>query len=365
MSVFEQTDLGTRNPADSGGSSNIDEPALAGIDVSAGAPRHVLVCTDRSPVAAQLMRHGVALAHVWNSQMTLMHVVEADHEGDPLLPTHPLDWQLRIQEARLFLADTVFDSGCGDLDFGTELGEGKPFEQIQAWSNAHDVDLTVIASHGEGGRSCCGLAGTAHKLIEGLDGSLMVVPTSEAPAKKVEEAIYRKILVPLDGSLHAASVLPWATRIGEAHGSELILTHVVPTPELTRIGPPEEEDIELEELLIRRNERVATKYLTDIRSHLGGSGFTTRIVLARKGNPRDELSRIIHEQGVDLVVLSAHGATGATDRSLGSVAAHLISHSRAPMLVVRRRTKAQGAWDRACGTAVRRVPARLPSMTAA
>ena len=159
-------------------------------------------------------------------------------------------------------------------------------------------------------------------------------------------------------------MLPLAVRIAEAHGSELILAHVVPTPQLTRIGPLAGQDIELEELLIRRNERVAGEYLAEVRSHLEGERFNARTLMSRNRNPRDELLRIIHEERIDLVVLSAHGATGATERSLGSVAAHLISHSRSPLLVVRQRTERQSDWDRAT-PAGRKVSARLPHFATA
>jgi nucleotide-binding universal stress UspA family protein len=170
-------------------------------------------------------------------------------------------------------------------------------------------------------------------------------------------------MVPLDGSHHAESVLPMAMRIAEAHGAELVIAHVVPTPELFRIGPPDADDLELEETLIQRNEQVASRYLAGIRAHIQNSRYRTRTYLSRKGDPRDELLRIIYDESIDLVVLSAHGASGATDRALGTVAAHVVAHTRVPLILTRERTRCTTLWDRESARP-HSTPTRLPGAAA-
>jgi hypothetical protein len=85
--------------------------------------------------------------------------------------------------------------------------------------------------------------------------------------------------------------------------------------------------------------------------------------LSRKGDPRDELLRIIHDEPIDLVVLSAHGASGATDRALGTVADHLIAHARVPLFLTRERTRRTALWGRDSARPPR-VPMRLPGAIA-
>jgi nucleotide-binding universal stress UspA family protein len=304
------------------------------------------------------------LAQAWSARVTVMHVLELEHDGRSLAPIDAVQWRLRRQEARNFLANATSVPAHRDLRVETELGEGRVFEQIQAWTNSHEVDLTVLSTHGECVRTACGLAGTAYKLIDGLRGSLLVVPTPESCEPGAEEIVYQHILVPLDGSQHAASVLPMAAQLAEAHGSEIILAHVVPEPGLVRFGPPEAEDLELEQSMIRRNEKVAGAYLASIRAQLQSATIKVRTYLSLKGNPRDELLRIIEDEKIDLVVLSAHGSTGATDRSLGSVASHLVAHAKAPLLLSRNRTACTDHWDRASAVS-RSVRPRLPGAAAA
>jgi nucleotide-binding universal stress UspA family protein len=143
------------------------------------------------------------------------------------------------------------------------------------------------------------------------------------------------VLVPVDGSPRAENVLPLAKRIARAQGAELLLAHVIPVPELTEIGPLDAEDLELRERLVRRNERVAGEYLDRLRARLADSDVSVRALVLRGGDPRNRLARLVLDEAVDLVVLSAHGRSARSDVPLGSVTAHLVAHAEAPLLILR------------------------------
>ncbi len=325
-----------------------------------GIPRHLLVCLDRSPESERLIRHAAALAKAWRSRVTYIHVLESGSRDELPHPADAVDWRLRRQEARRYLAEIMSRSVREDLEIAMALAEGRAFEEILDWSRSHAVDLTILCTHGEKGRTGCGLSGTAYKLIDGSSGSCLVVPAGDPGDAPSAEVTYRRILVPLDGSLHAESVLPIATQLAAAHRAELVLAHVVAVPELMRRGLPTAEDRSLEQAVIERNESVARSYLEETRSRVQSPHFRTRTHLSRKGNPRDESLRFIHDEAIDLVVMSAYGMTGATDRALGSVAAHLIAHSRVPLLLSRQRTAPRLREDRASSPSHRET-ARLPS----
>jgi len=339
-----------------------EDPETPGVE--RGSPRHLLVCLDRSPASESLILHAAALARPWRARVTFIHVLESDPRAGPPHPADAVDWRLRRLEARRYLAEIMSKSVRQDLQVRMALAEGRAFDEILAWSESHAVDLTILSTHGEKGRTGCGLSGTAYKLIDGSSGSVLVVPTGETSRVPAEEASYKRILVPLDGSLHAESALPIAAQLAAAHRAELVLAHVVAVPELMRSRLPTAADRELEQAVIERNESVARDYLTEIRSHLRDPRFEIIIYLSRRGSPREELLRFIHDEAIDLVVLSAHGATGATDRALGSVAAHLVAHARVPLLLLRNRTTPRLREDRASSPSYTES-ARLPSaMTA-
>ncbi len=101
------------------------------------------------------------------------------------------------------------------------------------------------------------MGATVHKVLMQTPAPVLLVPV-EAP---LPAAPYRRVVVPLDGSRWAESVLPLAVRLAKASEAELLLVHVVPTPEMIEARPLEVEDKKLQQALIERNEQAARSYL--------------------------------------------------------------------------------------------------------
>src|SRR5664280_2478234 len=199
--------------------------------------RHVMACVDTSALARKVIPHAVAIAKAMEAALTLVRVLEPAPTGEG--PPDPVEWDIRRHQARDHLAQLV---------------QEHPAEKISLWARDHRVDLTVLATHGEGGSTEWDLGSTARKIIDRAPGLVLLVPPSAPEARIVH---YRRLLVPLDGSSRAESTLPLALRLAKAEGAELLLAHVVPVPELTEVGPLEAGDLELRGQLVRRNERVA------------------------------------------------------------------------------------------------------------
>lgn len=290
----------------------------------------IAVCLDGSEVGECILPHALAIGRAVGAPLTLLRVLEG---GTPeAAPPDPVGWEIQRREARHYLQRAAARGGGGDA-IDTEVIEGQAAEEICHWGRHHAVGLTALCSHGVSGKTEWSLASTARKLVEGAPGSFLVVPAAAVAGEPV--ARYRRLLVPLDGSARAESVLPLARRIADAQDAELVLAHVVPMPELTEVGPFDAEDLDLRERLERRNERVANEYLDRLRAQLSESEAAVRALVLRGGDARSRLARLIAEEGVDLVVLSAHGRTARADLSLGSVTAYLLAHSAVPLLIVR------------------------------
>lgn len=267
-------------------------------------------------------------------------------EGKPIAeaPQDPLACRRESREQ----LERMAERGAAEGSIDTEVIEGQAAEEICRWARRHRASITILCSHGVSGETEWSLASTARKLVEGAPGSFLLVPASAGSEERV--ARYQRLLVPVDGSPRAESVLPIARRLAEAYDAELLLAHVVPVPELTEIGPLDAEDLDLREQLARRNERVANEYLDRLRGQLASSHARVRVLVLRGGDARSRLVRVIAEQEVDLVVLSAQGRTARADVPLGSVTAYLVAHATKPMLIVRRpaaiSTRRQARADR-------------------
>jgi nucleotide-binding universal stress UspA family protein len=300
--------------------------------------RHVSVCLDRSAVGDRIVPHAIAMARAFGASLTLLHVLEPPRETPAATPTDPLDWEVQRTEARSHLAAVEAQHATDGLPVRVEVLEGRPAEEIRDWVASHGADLTVLASHGASGWTEWSLASTARKLIEGISGSVLLVPAWSLQEALKEAVIYKRILVPLDGSQRAESALPSALSVARAHGSELLLLHVVPCPERSCPCPREREDHDLEDRLVERNARLAETYLNGVRKHLEAEGIRVRSVVAVDGDVRSEILRHIAEDQIDLIVVSGHGRGARAELPFGSVASFLLDHATAPLLVVREQT---------------------------
>ncbi len=305
----------------------MEAPASIGVD-------HVCVCIDGSPVSNRIIPHGLAIARAFGASLSVLHVLEPQHRDGTLTSANPLEWEMQRTDARGYLDGISAEYGSPELPIKTVLLEGRVAEEICGWAASHHVDLTVLCSHGASGRTDWSLASTAKKLIEGLSGPTLLVPAGvlEEPPKR--EAIYERILLPLDASPRAESALPLAVRLAGMHGSELVLVHAVPVPELTRPAPLDEEELELERRLIDRNTRVGESYLAQLAERLIDQGLRVSTVLVHD-HVRFELLRCINGERPNLIVVSGRGRSGHTEVRLGSVTSFLLEHATAPILIVR------------------------------
>ncbi len=307
----------------------IEAPASIGV-------HHVCVCIDGSPVSERILPHGLAMARAFGAALTVLHVLEPQRPNDRPTSTDLLEWEMRRTDARRHLDGISTEYGSAELPVEAELLEGRAAEEICGWATSHHVDLTVLCSHGASGWTDWSLASTAKKLLEGLSGPTLLVPAGALQEPPAREAIYERILLPLDASPRAESALPPAGRLARMHDSELVLVHAVPVPELTRPSPLDEEELELERRLVDRNTRVGESYLARIAGRLIDQGLRVRTILTAD-DVRFELLRCIKEERPNLIVVSGHGRSGRTELPLGSVTSFLLEHATAPILIIRER----------------------------
>ena len=301
------------------------------------AKSHVVACVDRSDMAQKILPHAAAIASDLGASMSLLRVLEPPPSGEA--QADPIEWDIRRREARESL-EQLANSQAEQVGFiETNVLEGQAAEQICSCAADRSADIIVLGLHGEDMPAGNGLGNTVRRVIDRVSGAVLLVPTSVVKEYVVH---YRRMLVPLDGSARAESVLPLAVRLARAERAELILAHIVPEPILTDVGVPQEGDSELRERVLQRNRQVAQKYLDRIRARIMQNGLTVGVLVMRNGDARGVLPQLIADKGIDFVILSAHGHSGRADTPYGSVTAHLVTHSTAPILVVMNNNRRAG-----------------------
>lgn len=288
--------------------------------------RHVLACVDGSSFADAVLAHADAVAMAAGARVTVMRILESSAAQSPM---DPVEWMLRHRDVEADLRERA--SHFGGLQTDTVIDVGPAAERICAWARDNAVELTVLGRCGESNGAFAGLGGTARRVAEDVNGSVLIVPSSHVGDAPIR---YRRILIPLDGSSRSECALPLGLAIAAAHDAEMVLIHAAPNVDLTEAGPPGAETITLRDQLRRRNERAAERYLRRVRSQLP-SAPATRVRVLPSGDPRHALAHAVVEEHADLLVLSSTGQSGHLDMTVGSVADYLINHMNIPVLLVR------------------------------
>lgn len=138
--------------------------------------------------------------------------------------------------------------------------------------------------------------------------------------------MYKKILVPLDGSEASETALPHAQALAKQFGAEIeLISVVVPT----MMGDPSMSNvIEKEEV------SEETAYLDGKVTELTKAGFKASARVA-EGLITDAILHAQVAEGVDLIVMATHGRTGLKHLLLGSVAESVVRTAKAPVMLVR------------------------------
>lgn len=143
--------------------------------------------------------------------------------------------------------------------------------------------------------------------------------------------MYKRILVPLDGSETSAAALKEALKLAKEQGARVYLTHVY-----ERIRHVVTEGvIDLTPSLRREGEQLLARALTGARK--AGVKATSALVEAGSRRIAAAVVEQAAKEGADLIVMGTHGRRGFERLILGSVAEGVARRATVPVLLLPRR----------------------------
>ena len=293
--------------------------------------KNMLVPLDGSLFAECVLPHAVAIAKAFDAQITLLNILQQPVVSFGRPQADPLDWYLQKTEASTYLEGMKTRLEKCHVSVRTMLLEGRAIEQIIETTRTRDIDLLIVSSHGRheiNGRS---VSSSVLQLVQQVRISTLIVRSYPADPTPPGELLYRRLLVPLDGSRRAGSALPFAAVLVQAHQAELTLVHVVSKPEMARYLPLTQEDEQLMHQFVERNQEEGKKFLEQIQGHLP-SHVQTRLLVS--DNIAATLQSFGEQERVDLLIMSAHGYSGEAKWPYGSVTNRFITDGTVPLLIV-------------------------------
>jgi nucleotide-binding universal stress UspA family protein len=302
----------------------------------------ILVPFDGSDLAEKAAPVAVEVARRTGAALRLLHV-HVPLPADPIYVEGLAVMDEHMRPVRRSHEQAYMEKALGRLPRGLDatmaILDGPVASALADHARTSGADLIVMTTHGRGGLERSWLGSVADELVRVSPVPLLL----DRPEPSSVTGIFRRILVPLDGSALAEAILDHGIRFGRLEpGAEVILVDVVQpvTSDVwlsyAALSPSETVSV------THRQEQRARDYLEGITRRLEAAGVRARSHVVVAANVTAALLEMADTEQVDLVALATHGRSGLARLALGSVADKVIRGSRTPVLILRPPAAASG-----------------------
>lgn len=269
----------------------------------------VLVPLDGSEFGECALGTAAVLAKRSGARLELLHV----HQRN----LYSFDLDLSIEKHERDDERSYLKGVCARLrrETGIEATptwlEGLPAKEICDRARAVRDPVIVMSTHGRTGLSRSWLGSVADAVVRHSSVPVLTIRPSEGDASRGASmaSSVQRLLVPLDGSDAAATILPHATWLAEAMGAEIVLLRVVepvyaPVPAVPMPYTPSPLMQATLETLVQRS----ALYMTDVTAELRRTH--PELVVEYEVEVGDSPSRLIIERAqarnADAVAMATH-----------------------------------------------------------
>ena len=208
---------------------------------------------------------------------------------------------------------------------------GDPADAIIARAAADKGTLIAMATHGRSGVTRWMMGSVAEKVLRGSESPMFLVRADEDVTADGGARI-KSIVVPLDGSELAESVLPTVVEVANSMALEVVLCRAYELPASAYYGR-EEYLPNYDDMLLKLKGEVES-YLAKKVELLKRVGLAKVSSVALEGSGADEVVRYSREHPDALIAMCTHGRSGVRRWVLGSVTEKVVRQSGDPVLVV-------------------------------
>lgn len=261
----------------------------------------ILVALDGSKTSESALPYLESLLLLQDADVTLVKVLP---ESSPS----------RSREATLYLNWLAADLGARGAVVDVQVLQGNPAEALVDFAVHGGFSLILMCSKGKTGLPRLLLGSVAEETLRRSPIPVMIVHPQEKPAGQIR---IKRIVVPLDGSLRSASILPHVAPLAKATGARLLFMITV-EPGAKELYPVE----------------VLARNLFREQKRLHKQGVQTEMSI-RYGDPVEEILSFANDQHADLVAISTHGRTGLDRAVYGSVTESVLRKGPLPLLILR------------------------------
>lgn len=307
----------------------------------------ILVPLDGSRFGEFAIPHALALAARWKAAIELVTVATPVGGGRSTTGVVGDESRERGQAAASqYLEDVegrIRASGFEGNLGRTVMPAGNVANSLVRHLMQAGADLTVMTTHGRGRVQRAWLGSTADAFIRSTPAPVYLVrPEGEPKGERVELAGATevgpptKLLVPLDGSASAESLLGMAEPFA-GPDTTIILFRAVPP--FTAGGSPYLPHVVRDEHEHKKVREAAAGYLEERAGTLRDKGLKAEAITVNSSQPAVAILEAVDEEGVGMVAMSTSGRGGVSRLLLGSVADKVVRGCPVPLLLYRKPEK--------------------------
>ena len=294
----------------------------------------MLIPLDGSKTAEDVLRYGRRLAAGAGVAVELLGVVEMADIAEDVASNQAAYAGSLIREAvrnsteYLEKLAQTFHNG----KVRCNVQQGRPEDIIIAAASADRATLIAMATHGRSGVTRWLLGSVTEKVLRGTVNPLLVV-RALGNSKTDGEAALRSVIVPLDGSDVAETILSPVAALAKALDLQVLLIRVYGLALPTYGG----DDYYVPDYLELKDQikDEAEGYLNSRASLLRAQGVAVVSTVVIEGSAADAIIELARKTPDNLVAMSPYGRSGLQRWVLGSVTEKVVRHCQDPVLIVR------------------------------
>lgn len=296
--------------------------------------RVIMVPTDGSGFDREAIRVALRIAERTNAKVRLVRVlatgsffgVAAAAEGTAVAAE-----VVRSERDRALSELYALAAECrakSKADISVDLYAGPVADVLEGYARRNDVDLIVISTHGRSGITRLSLGSVTDSLIRHTTIPVLVVKPPTSYLNPQVSAEFKRIVVPLDGSMLAEQILPRVLALAKLEDAEITLLNI-----LIPQSYSQKEIVDPNLPWWDKDISLAQEYLFRIAGRLRRKGVpvTTDIVISE--NVASAIGDFAGRERADLIAIATHGRGGLARMLRGSVADALMHSARMSMLV--------------------------------
>jgi nucleotide-binding universal stress UspA family protein len=194
---------------------------------------------------------------------------------------------------------------------------GDPVREIIKMTILLPATMILMSTHGRSGIERIREGSVTEQVLKQSPCPVFILhSTRQQPVDNRTEDLFKRILVPLDGTEASAAILSCVEQFAKMHDSEVVLFHD-----------------ELEHAEYEEEKAVIKAKLQEHSVALANAGLKVSLDMTTYKRPIREILEKIDSLNIDLVSMATHGSDGDKIAMDESVTAEVVRHSNCPLLV--------------------------------